>query len=650
MTVPNFPAPVEGELYSSVIARYLRRTAGYAKRNLGMIGLHKPNAGALVPIEVVQLAESMPEGHAWANNPRKIVEKHTIVPLFLQSSTREFYESTIENISHGLNGNPSATLGLTKRVKNSAQNRRYNSKFCPACVSQDIEHLGFSVLYRHHQPDFVRYCANHNCPLYFSCINCNARTRTILWQMAGQCDCEATDTPAVIDKDLDEISKNSLLWIAKQVDHLLKDGSQHTNITHTLRDLLKSYDFITPSGKIRNSALINAVEKEIGSPLSYEFGFIAECPRRGSHRHDLSRIFHTNHHSTNIIYNLFVAKLFCNDIREISAVVEPNQLSDILYTKSKSLNKTPEKQVIQNALHAAKGVIRRASKIAGLNGDTFRTAARRLGIAIPLSERLTNRIGRERLQEIREAFKCGMAINEARIVFNLTKHTARSILCDQPSLLTRGKSYKSSVKVQSAKEKISALVELHPTITRSGLRKKFSRPMDLVFINDADWTNEKLPKSTTGKVYRSRNSLDWKERFKRLQNAIDAEKERELKKTQRPTRLTVTRLKKDCAMTHLNSFPDPQRKEMSNIFEAASESKDVFHDRLIEWAIVEYAKLLIPISSNKLRRIAGLTIKELLGCRNLVIKHAKNHNLGYHLQCSLSPFANFGSSKANLKL
>lgn len=179
MKAPGFPTPVEGELYSSVVARYLHRTAGYTKRNLGLIGLDKASAAAIVPIAVVELAKRMTEGHPWCNNPRKIVENHTIVPLFLHSSSADFYEYKIQEISHGLNGNPSATLGLTKRKKANGLNGRYNSKFCTTCVTEDIENFGFPVLYRQHQPAFVKYCARHSCPLHFSCVNCNTRTREI---------------------------------------------------------------------------------------------------------------------------------------------------------------------------------------------------------------------------------------------------------------------------------------------------------------------------------------------------------------------------------------------------------------------------------------------------------------------------------------
>lgn len=63
MKVPGFPIPVAGELYSSVVARYLHRTAGYTKRNLGLIGLDRASAAAIVPIAVVELAGRMADGH-----------------------------------------------------------------------------------------------------------------------------------------------------------------------------------------------------------------------------------------------------------------------------------------------------------------------------------------------------------------------------------------------------------------------------------------------------------------------------------------------------------------------------------------------------------------------------------------------------------
>ncbi|MDB5981884.1 MAG: hypothetical protein JWQ69_2899 [Pseudomonas sp.] len=637
MRVPGFPTPVEGELYSSVVARYLHRTAGYAKRNLGLIGLDKANAAAIVPMAIVELAESMAEGHPWCNNPRQIVENHTVVPLFLQSSSAEFYESTMQEISNGLNGNPSATLGLTKRSKTTIRRLRYNSKFCPACVTQDIERFGFPVLYRQHQPEFVKYCARHSCPLHFSCVNCSTRTRAIMWRMAGQCDCETPNTPVVIDTETDEISEDSLLWVAQQVDHLLQANSPHTDITCNLRELLQSHELIRPAGQIRNSALINALEHEIGSKLLYEFGFIVECPRKGPLRHDLARVFHTNHNGTNIIYNLFVAKLFCDDIRDISKICESQKFLALNPRKSQNKKHYVDNELIQNALIKAKGVVSTAAKIVKLNVGAFRTAARHNQIALPLNKKQCNRIGWQLLQEIRAALKNGMGFNEACRVFALGKHTTSLIFGDQPHLLLCGKSNKDLLKIQHAKEKLSELVESQPNITRTELRKTLSSSMDVVLINDSSWASENIPVIKRVK-YSAHDRSDWTERLQKIRLSVEAEKKREFNKTERPTRLTATRLIKDSGVAHPNSFPEPYKFEISKIFETASESKDSFHDRLIEWAVAEYAKLLIPISSNKLRRIARLPIKDLLNCRELVIRYAQTHNLSYHSRCSLSPF------------
>ncbi|KPB45363.1 Uncharacterized protein AC514_3095 [Pseudomonas savastanoi pv. phaseolicola] len=269
--------------------------------------------------------------------------------------------------------------------------------------------------------------------------------------------------------------------------------------------------------------------------------------------------------------------------------------------------------------------------------DTFRRAARHHQIALPLNEKQCDRIGWHLLQEIREAIKSGMGLKEACRVFGLGKYTTSLIFGDRPPLLLCGKSSKELSKIQHAKEKLSALVESQPHITRTELRKTLSSSMDAVLIHDSTWTSENIP-GPARKYYSVVNSVDLNERFLQIRLDIEAEKAKELNKSGRPTRLTATRLRKDCGVTQPHSFPEPYKSELSRIFATAAESKEHFHDRLINWAMAEYAKLLIPISSNKLRRIAGLPIKDLLSCRDLVIKHAQPHNLSYHSNCSLSPF------------
>jgi len=230
-----------------------------------------------------------------------------------------------------------------------------------------------------------------------------------------------------------------------------------------------------------------------------------------------------------------------------------------------------------------------------------------------------------------------MGLKEACRVFGLGKYTTSLIFGDQPHLLLCGKSSKEISKIQHAKEKLSTAVDSQPNITRTELRKILSSSMDAVLINDSTWTSENIPRPTR-KYHGAASRIDWKERFLQIRLAIEAEKIKELNKAERPTRLTVTRLRKDCGVTQPHSFPEPYKSEISRIFATAAESKEYFHDRLIEWAVAEYAKLLTPISSNKLRRIAGLPIKDLLSCRDLVIKYAQTHNLSYHSKCSLSPF------------
>jgi hypothetical protein len=637
MKVPAFPIPVEGELYSSVVARYLRRTAGYAKRNLGLIGLDKASAGAIAPMTIVKLTESMPERHPWSNNPREIVAKHTIIPLFLQSSNKEFYESTIKAISQGTNGNPSATLGLTKPNMISNIEHRHHSKFCPDCVSQDVDSLGFSVLYRQHQPDFVKYCARHCRPLRYSCINCSVLTRKIMWRMAGQCDCESPETPEVVDVRIDKITENSLIWIAQQVDYLLQGDASHTNLKDILRDLMESHELVTPNGKIRNSLLINAIESEIGSQLLHEFGFVLDLPPRRRARHDLSKVFRTNHNRNDIRFFLVVAKLFCDDIREIGDVRESRKLLD---HKPKKTGKTKvylSKQLIQDALLDAKGVVYNAAAIADLTSDKFRTTARHFQIALPLNEGQCNRIGSGVLQDVRKAMKKGMGLKEVSETFALSEHTTTLIFGDRPDLIQQGESNKKKIKVLHAKKKILAILKSQPQITRTELQEKHRTTMKLLDINHSTWIDSYVPKMPKGK-FSAPYSLGREELQKKFRLAIQIAKDREVNKNQRPTRLTITRLRKDCAI----SWPRSQEfhnSKISKLLESACESKANFQERLIKWAVAEYAKLLIPISSNKLRRLAGLSIKDLLSCRQFVIKHAQAHDLSYHLRCSLSPFA-----------
>lgn len=145
MRLPAFPIPYEGETMSSVVARFLGRTAGPTERKLQFLGLGRTASTALMPLDLQALVDVMPLGHPWCDNPELVLMRHTLVPLYLHFAHPQRAASSLQSLLGGLCGNPAAALGLTV---SAAKSLARQSKFCRQCVESDIESRGNAVSYR----------------------------------------------------------------------------------------------------------------------------------------------------------------------------------------------------------------------------------------------------------------------------------------------------------------------------------------------------------------------------------------------------------------------------------------------------------------------------------------------------------------------
>jgi hypothetical protein len=169
MKLPGFPVARAGEIFSSVIARHLARSAGSKIHHLKAFGIYTTAPTSVVPHDLRHLASIMPKGHPWEDDPQRIILDHTLVPLFFHFATPNRAATVLNTIISGDSKNPAATLGLTSNAKIILG---HNRKYCPDCLERDLKTYGFSVLYREHQPSFVRMCPVHARPLHFNCLRC----------------------------------------------------------------------------------------------------------------------------------------------------------------------------------------------------------------------------------------------------------------------------------------------------------------------------------------------------------------------------------------------------------------------------------------------------------------------------------------------
>lgn len=155
---------------------------------------------------------------------------------------------------------------------------------------------------------------------------------------------------------------------------------------------------------------------------------------------------------------------------------------------------------------------------------------------------------------------------------------------------------------------------------------------------DAEWLAENLPERKAAAPSQRAPIRDWRKLDQAFSREIGAVARSELATSARPVRLTVSMLLKRCSAT---AAQDPNRKKHLPLTLAAAhahaESDDSFYKRKLAWALKEYQALHVPISTNILRRVAGLSPKRLMEQRQFIIGEATRLKISIDARCFLSP-------------
>ncbi|WP_261985240.1 hypothetical protein [Pseudomonas arsenicoxydans] len=467
--------------------------------------------------------------------------------------------------------------------------------------------------------------------------------------MAGNCNCEQPNTPSAVNYDVNENLEEKLIWLSEQTAYLLPHhASPHIALVPCLRTLLQHNGLISSSGKIKSQLIINALYDKFGVELMNEFGIGSQNVNILRQGNGISRLFQScNGKTGNVLSALCIARLFVEDIRhleEVAEALEGSTLTPIPRPFGRSLfprgRARISKEAILTSLKESKGVIRRACKNLNVSDGVFRSDVMYHNITIPLSEKQLNRIGPQVIQDVRSALREGQSILSIREKFGLSKFSITLIRADDPELQMLHNKSKEEKKLCRSKDKLISFLDTNPLACRSSVWKKHTHSVETVMTLDSTWGEVTLPlpaKNTRRKKPGVRR--DWQHRSNQISSKIQELVKNELEKKDRPSMLTMTRIKKAVGVLNLKYFPPVYRAKIEDILELSAESKAAFQTRVIRWAIDRYSELSIPISSNQLRRTAVLSLKELHECRALVIKFAQERGLGFHSRCSLSPLA-----------
>ncbi|MEW6540809.1 MAG: TnsD family transposase [Bacillota bacterium] len=156
--LPFFPALYPDELLYSALARYhvWSRNAGYKDTVHDLFGSRTACAIADLPNRLQALYDRLPPGSL--NTPDRIIEKHTLFPLyrpFLPQKRAARIRQLMKDGTEG--GKIHITIGIMASSLTSPRFLRY----CPACLRADTERYGEPYWHRTHQVFGARVCPVH---------------------------------------------------------------------------------------------------------------------------------------------------------------------------------------------------------------------------------------------------------------------------------------------------------------------------------------------------------------------------------------------------------------------------------------------------------------------------------------------------------
>jgi hypothetical protein len=393
-----------------------------------------------MPLDLKALADAMPPGHPWCDNPKLVLMRHTLVPLYLYFAHPQRASSSLQSLLGGLCGNPASALGLSVSAGKSLARR---SKFCRLCVDADFDTRGNAVSYREHQPEFVKVCATHGTPLLLSCSTClGARKSARMWRTAGTCDCDSPRFPPAIEVGQDVVGDDGWLWLSRQVKSILSTSQLPTAaLLPVLRRSLKAGGYGSHGG-IGGPAVLEDLESRFGRTLLSEVGVLASLGRRTNTRWParmLGEPAMEEQRLPDALRALLLTALVATDVADLPAapvtIYSTDEAQPRGYSSERRLDRDLlRRDSIERALASAVGKITVAADQLGVSAAALAVDMRRLGLRLPLPAATFRRLGSATVEAVRAALRSGETKNKIQTRLRVSAWSIRLIELDDQDL------------------------------------------------------------------------------------------------------------------------------------------------------------------------------------------------------------------------
>ncbi|WP_375276888.1 TnsD family Tn7-like transposition protein [Alteromonas australica] len=423
----------------------------YAKRS---IRLHP-----YLPPQLAQIGEAIDV------LPEHLLLNHTLFPLFalfnqpkrnvLKSRMLHAGNSVISSV-----GIPHAQIPV-----------KFGHKWCPLCMQEDMQKLGFCILVIEHQIPGVIACAKHSCLLQFLVCGQNAPDRGLKMKLVN---------PQVVFSG--ERAANFSAFCC-DVLALAKEHAD-INVQEAYTEQLISNGYITNSGRFRMKRLEQDFYSEVlGSPHFLELdvvsflkkkSFLGPMLRRktGYPAHPLKHLIFSfwlfNGDSTKLILRSHKGCRKALQAKSVECV--NNEILDLL-RNGMSMNH------IEVNVGKSRCYIRR---LAELNGIKHQSNAMKYPESTRRAVQIKALMGKHR-QEIANELKVGIGYVE-------------QVISNTHGLAAYRKSLRMNVALKRAQNEITGVVKRNPTWNRTQVRAAAQSAYSLLYAKNRELLDSCLPK------------------------------------------------------------------------------------------------------------------------------------------------------------
>jgi len=631
---PFFPAAPTGETVYSVFSRCIERSGlpdTYIMKELTSQRTITPLL-SILPGHLRKMADRIPTGHPW-REPTVIVREHTCLPYFVyfddEINRRGWSQRYIEaEYSHSV----AMALGLTLFPCGA---RPLHPRFCPTCIKEDDNIYGYSCFHREHQLPGVAVCWKHGMQLAQGCANCGPYP--IKWMglsMAGKCNCDRGIIPLPAYTALPN-QMEPLHWLARESAYLVNStGTRHEHIGKTLRD------HALKSGLGRRTLIdpfrfADAIEKRFGGAIlkwlnipAYTKGNPSPWVRRllNPSRMDVKRC-------STLHYLLVIGALFdsMEDFERASSVrSDPSPLfKGSAISTSHAKTETPSESLdckLWTLLQSGNCGLPGIAKRLGVTTHQLIPLLRQEGWRVPLSRQTAKKLGKDKIVAIRMDLRNGAAKINIMRQYGCSAWAITLIELDEPGL---NDDFHNGIKNQIRerhRSRLQSYLANKPRATRSDILFDLAGVYDYMINNDKDWFYNLFPERKKPAPAPRKKRVDWVSKDQLMANEAERTFLSMLSMEGKPVQATKTAVLKRIKLLSQYIRTPSNFPLVTRVIENRAESHPEWVKRRLAWAVGEMARDDVPVSVNKLRRVADLPAQTLRLHKDFIIGQTEQQN------------------------